>query len=164
ESGLFLNTLFDLLEGTDMEERLLFEITESTRMRDLAVANDAIQRLRSRGYQVGLDDFGAGAASFPYLQALTVDFVKIDGAYVRGVLTDPRNALILKSMCTLCRDMGIYTIAEMVETRAQLERLREVGVDCGQGYLFGRPAPQPIASITLPTEPPPPSVIGAIRP
>jgi EAL domain-containing protein (putative c-di-GMP-specific phosphodiesterase class I)/GGDEF domain-containing protein len=164
ESGLFLNTLFDLLEGVRLQERLLFEITESTRMKNLALANDAIQRLRSRGYQVGLDDFGAGAASFPYLQALTVDFVKIDGAYVRGVLTDPRNALILKSMCSLCRDMGIYTIAEMVETRAQLERLREVGVDCGQGYLFGKPAPQPVASINLPPDPPPPgNVVGALK-
>jgi EAL domain-containing protein (putative c-di-GMP-specific phosphodiesterase class I) len=165
ESGLFLNTLFDLLEGVRLQERLLFEITESTRMKNLALANDAIQRLRSRGYQVGLDDFGAGAASFPYLQALTVDFVKIDGAYVRGVLSDPRNALILKSMCSLCRDMGIYTIAEMVETRAQLERLREVGVDCGQGFLFGRPGPQPVGSIDLPPDPPPPgNVIGTIRP
>ncbi len=164
ESGLFLNTLFDLLEGSGTEERLLFEITESTRMRDLAMANDAIQRLRARGYQVGLDDFGAGAASFPYLQALTIDFVKIDGGYVRGVLTDPRNALILKSMCSLCRDMGIYTIAEMVETRAQLDRLREVGVDCGQGFLFGRPAPQPVATVTPPPDPPPANVIGTIRP
>jgi EAL domain-containing protein (putative c-di-GMP-specific phosphodiesterase class I) len=160
ESGLFLNTLFDLLDGTGTEDRLLFEITESTRMRDLIVANDAIQRLRSRGYQVGLDDFGAGAASFPYLQSLTIDFVKIDGNYVRGILRDPRNALILKSMCSLCRDMGIYTIAEMVETRAQLERLREVGVDCAQGYLFGKPSPQPVSSIVLPPEPPPPTNIA----
>jgi EAL domain-containing protein (putative c-di-GMP-specific phosphodiesterase class I)/GGDEF domain-containing protein len=149
ESGLFLNTLLDLLDGVNMEERLLFEITESTQIRDLAAANEAIQRLRSRGYDVGLDDFGAGSASFPYLQALTVDFVKIDGGYVRGLLSDRRNAMILKAMCGLCRDMGVYTVAEMVETREQMDRLREVGVDCGQGYLFGRPGPRPVPAVAV---------------
>jgi EAL domain-containing protein (putative c-di-GMP-specific phosphodiesterase class I) len=101
-----------------------------------------IQRLRERGFRVGLDDFGAGSASFQYLHALTIDFVKIDGAYVREVLNDHRSAMILKAMCSLCRDLGVYTVAEMVETREQVEKLRDLGVECGQGYFFGKPAAQ----------------------
>lgn len=142
DSRLFLDALLGLLEGTRVEDKLLFEITESTQIGDLASANAAIQRLRERGFRVGLDDFGAGSASFPYLHALTIDFVKIDGAYVREVLNDHRSALILKAMCGLCRDLGVYTVAEMVETREQLEKLRELGVECGQGYLFGKPSAQ----------------------
>jgi EAL domain-containing protein (putative c-di-GMP-specific phosphodiesterase class I)/GGDEF domain-containing protein len=139
--GLFVNALIELLKGTRSEDRLLFEITESSQIGDLNSSNAAIQRLRERGYRVGLDDFGAGSASFPYLQALTIDFVKIDGAYVRRVESDERSAFILKAMCNLCRDLGVYTVAEMVETREQLDKLRDLGVDCGQGYLFGKPAP-----------------------
>jgi EAL domain-containing protein (putative c-di-GMP-specific phosphodiesterase class I) len=140
--GLFVNTLLGLLDGTRTEDRLLFEVTESTQITDLQGSNTAIQRLRERGFKVGLDDFGAGSASFPYLQALTIDFVKIDGAYVRQVLSDERSALILKAMCNLCRDLGVYTVGEMVETREQLDKLRDIGVDCGQGYLFGKPSAQ----------------------
>jgi EAL domain-containing protein (putative c-di-GMP-specific phosphodiesterase class I) len=148
ESRLFLDALLSLLEASGVEDRLLFEITESMQVADLAGMNAAIQRLRQRGFRVGLDDFAADAAAFSYLQALAVDFVKIDGASLRAALADQRGAMMLKAMCGLCRDLAIATVAEMIETAEQAEKLGTLGVECGQGYLFGKPAALPTAPAT----------------
>src|SRR3546814_16277744 len=91
-----------------------------------------------------LDDFGAGAASFQYLRALDVDYVKIDGTYTRRLLSSERDSLLLRKLCDLCADLKIETIAEMVELEDPVDKLRSLGVKMGQGYLLGRPAPQPV--------------------
>jgi EAL domain-containing protein (putative c-di-GMP-specific phosphodiesterase class I) len=123
-------------------ERLLIEVTESMRIRDLDAANRVLAVLRADGHKVCLDDFGAGAASFPYIQALDVDYVKIDGAYVKRMETHLRDRAILKAMVGLCTDLGIGTVAEMVETDTQATALIDLGVQYAQGYLFGRPTTQ----------------------
>ena len=146
QSDAFVAALTSLLEPRADRERLLFEITETTEIADLARAARIVQDLRRRGHRVCLDDFGAGAASFPYLQALTVDFVKIDGAYVTRMLGATRDHAILKAIVALCRDLSTATIAEMIETEAQARRLAEIGVGFGQGFLFGRPAATPASS------------------
>jgi EAL domain-containing protein (putative c-di-GMP-specific phosphodiesterase class I) len=144
ESGRFAQRLLTLLKPHQaLAPRLLFELTESARIGALGHVNNVIQTLRQRGHRVALDDFGAGASSFPYLHELTVDFIKIDGAYVRGFLSSSRDAAILKSIVTLCHGLNVNMIAEMVETEAQAEALKMLGVDFGQGYLFGRPQSYP---------------------
>ncbi len=110
------------------------------RIKDLQATNTVLQVLRADGHKICLDDFGAGAASFPYIQALEVDYVKIDGAYVKRMETHPRDRAILKAMVGLCRDLGVGTVAEMVETESQAKALVDLGVDYAQGYLFGRPS------------------------
>jgi EAL domain-containing protein (putative c-di-GMP-specific phosphodiesterase class I) len=100
--------------------------------------------MKTRGFSMCLDDFGAGAASFQYLRALEVDYVKIDGTYTRRVLSSDRDSLLLRNLCDLCADLNIKTIAEMVELDDQVAKLRSLGVHMGQGYLLGRPAPQPV--------------------
>ena len=142
-SDAFVGALEGLLKSCLERERLLFEITETTEIADLPRAQRIIQEFRRAGHKICLDDFGAGAASFPYLQALTIDFVKIDGAYVSRMLNTMRDHAILKAMVQLCSDLGTATIAEMIETDAQAQRLAQTGVDYGQGYLFGRPTPTP---------------------
>ncbi|HLI11033.1 MAG TPA: EAL domain-containing protein [Alphaproteobacteria bacterium] len=144
ESTLFTQALFALLKPhAPLRNRLYFEITESMRITKLEQVDNVVQALRAEGHRFALDDFGAGASSFPYLNALTVDFVKIDGTYVRRMLSSPRDAAILKSIVALCRDLSVRTIAEMVESEEQAKMLRELGVDLGQGFMFGRPAPLP---------------------
>jgi EAL domain-containing protein (putative c-di-GMP-specific phosphodiesterase class I) len=108
-------------------------------------AANAVRQLREDGHFVCLDDFGAGAASFPYLQALEIDYVKIDGAYVKALQTQgqDRDRAILKGMVWLCKELNIGTVAEMVETEDQARLLLDFGIDYGQGYLFGRPEPNP---------------------
>lgn len=126
-----------------LKGRLLFEITESAAIDDLALADRHIQRLRGLGSLVCLDDFGAGAASLSYLQKLSVDIVKIDGRYVRDLVAGGRDAALVSHVVNLCRELGVRTVAEMVETAEVEEAIRAAGVDFGQGWLYGKPSDRP---------------------
>lgn len=146
ESTVFMAALREILApAPELRRQLIFEITESTHITDLVHAANAVRQLREDGHSVCLDDFGAGAASFPYLQALDVDYVKIDGAYVKALQTtgQDRDRAILKGMVWLCKELQIGTVAEMVETEDQARLLLDFGIDYGQGYLFGRPEAEP---------------------
>ena len=139
-SPAFVRALQGLLAKHDeLRDKILFEITESAKIVDLEAVNRSVQSLRQAGHKVCLDDFGAGAAAFQYLRALDVDVVKIDGAYVRDALSTGKGRAFLKAMAGLCNDLGIATVAEMVEEEECIGFLRQCGVDFGQGYLFGRP-------------------------
>jgi len=127
--------------------QILFEVTETFQLVDLERTNAVLQRLREAGHQICLDDFGAGSAAFHYIRALTVDYVKLDGGFVRRVLDSERDRAVLLGMVELCRSIGVTTVAEMVETHAQADRLRGIGVDLAQGYLFGRPVSDPLTPV-----------------
>lgn len=120
-------------------ERVLFEITESARMADLEAANEFIQVLRKDGYEVCLDDFGAGAASFQYLATLDVDVVKFDGSVIKDAQRVAKGKAFLKALTRFCRELGVETIGEMVDSPEGLEFVRECGVQYVQGFLFGEP-------------------------
>ena len=130
-----------LLTHQSLSERLSIEVTESSQIEDLEQVNKILLSLRGIGFKIGLDDFGAGAASFQYLRALDVEFVKFDGAYVRSILESERDLLMLKAMAGLCRDLDIRTVAEMIEQEEQARQLYALGIERGQGYLFGKPVP-----------------------
>lgn len=134
-----------------LAKRVLIEVTETAEISDLEAANKALQGLRDLGYRVGLDDFGAGAASFQYLHAFGVDFVKIDGALVKQIGKSARDDALLKSILKLCGELNIETIAEFVTDKPTFERVRDMGFDLGQGNYFGAPMselPPPAATIT----------------
>lgn len=140
ESPDFVRQLHEILKSCgDIREELMFEVTESSKITDLESTNKFLQGIRRLGHHVCLDDFGAGAAAFQYLRALEVDFVKIDGIYVREAFTTPNGKVFLKSMASLCTDLAIQTVGEFVETEEVAGFLRQVGVIYGQGYLFGKP-------------------------
>ena len=122
-----------------LKEYISLEITESAEITNLELLSEVIDEIRSMGFKVYLDDFGAGAAGFRYLRELSVDGVKIDGDYVRDALTDKKIRAFLKSIVTLCNDLEIETIAEWVETEDQATLLFDLGVTYAQGYLYGRP-------------------------
>ena len=144
ESPRFIEDLLKLLHDLPAQRpKLVFEVTESARIHDLSAVGRLLSRVREAGYPVGLDDFGAGFSSFPYLANLAVDFVKIDGSYVARLDDSPRDLAMLAGMVRLANDLGISTIAEQIETEDQVERLRQLGAQRGQGYLFGRPGPAP---------------------
>jgi diguanylate cyclase (GGDEF)-like protein len=120
---------------------ICFEITETTAIAKLAIASKLIGELRRLGCQFALDDFGSGMSSFGYLKNLPIDFIKIDGAFVRNLDSDPIDRAMVDAINTIGHVMGIKTIAEFVETEAVAEELRRMGVDYAQGYWFGRPEP-----------------------
>lgn len=141
ENDLFVEALEKLLQQyPKLRNRLLFEITESTSIADLPRADRIAQSLRRAGHKICLDDFGAGAASFPYLRAFHVDYVKIDGAYVRHMSDGERDRQILKAIVAMCQSVKTPMIAEMIEHADEVVSLKRLGVQFGQGYHFGKPA------------------------
>ncbi|MGH8479300.1 MAG: two-component system response regulator [Gammaproteobacteria bacterium] len=122
-------------------ERICFEITETAAIRHLTEASRFILALRSRGCLFALDDFGSGMSSFSYLKGLAVDFLKIDGSFVRDIASDPIDRAMVMAMRQVGAVMGIRTVAEWVETNAAAQALTEIGVDYGQGYGLARPMP-----------------------
>lgn len=123
--------------------KLLVELTETAEIEDMAGAADTIRRLRSSGVPVCLDDFGAGAAAFRYLKEFEVDFVKIDGSFVRAALNNPRERSFVASMVELATSVGAGVVAEMIETDEQAALMKSLGVHHGQGWLFGKPGMLP---------------------
>ena len=140
----FFRTLRAKLDmNRELAERIIFEITESTTIQNLEMVNHFIEILQNDGYKVCLDDFGAGSASFQYLQRLHVDYVKIDGQYTSKILTSERDAIMIKNLGQMCLDLNVEVIAEKIEDHPQLERLKNLGIGYGQGFLFAHPGPKP---------------------
>ena len=126
--------------GVDARQ-ICFEITETAAISKLDSAMAFILRLREKGCRFVLDDFGSGLSSFAYLRDLPVDFLKIDGEFVRGMVDDRVKRALVESIHQIGHVMGIRTIAECVENRQTLEALQEIGVDYAQGYFVSRPQP-----------------------
>jgi diguanylate cyclase (GGDEF)-like protein len=122
-----------------------FEITETTAIADFDYATQLIQALRNHGCKVALDDFGTGMSSFSYLKSLQVDFIKIDGSFVRNMLDDGIDGAIVESVNIISHLAGMQTIAEFVENDAILQRLSELGIDYAQGWAVQRPEPFTLA-------------------
>ncbi|MGH7125924.1 MAG: EAL domain-containing protein, partial [Stellaceae bacterium] len=141
ESRGFAGRLAELLDARNADPtRLMFELTETVILGEVESVNKVVQDMRQRGFRFCLDDLGSGANSFHYLRSIPVDFVKIDGAFGRDALNNERDRSFLRYVSGFCKENDILAIAEMIETEAEAERYRELGIDYGQGYLFGRPA------------------------
>jgi len=133
---------FAMLEGLlrrqrAFAKRVLIEITETAEMIDLAAADKAIQSLRKMGYRVGIDDFGAGAATEQYLDALTVDFIKVDGSLIQKIGKSEADDAYLRSVIKRCAERRIETIAEWIDSAEKLKRCVAMGFRLGQGRHFG---------------------------
>lgn len=136
----FVSEMRELLRrATNLSRMISLEITESAEITDFELVNGHIQEFRSRGFHVALDDFGAGAASFDYLNSFDIDVVKFDGPVVQRAHRTDKGKAFLASMATLCAQTGIETIAEMVEDKELADFLLECGVLYGQGWYFGKP-------------------------
>jgi len=122
-------------------EKVCIEVTETATIRALSKALHFLTTLRNLGCLIALDDFGAGLSSFRYLQELPIDFVKIDGAFIRDMDTNKSNYILMEGMFNLVRRMGMSTIAEYVENETILTMLEEMGVEFAQGYFVGKPIP-----------------------
>jgi EAL domain-containing protein (putative c-di-GMP-specific phosphodiesterase class I) len=130
----------------DIRNRLLIEVTETAAVADIEAAGRRLGALRRAGVRVCLDDFGVGSASLDYLHRLPADTVKIDGRFVRNIVDDQRSRDLVSHLVELCTDLKMTTIAEMVETEEQAAAVRALGVGFGQGWLFGRPAAEPVTA------------------
>ncbi|WP_455209402.1 EAL domain-containing protein [Kaarinaea lacus] len=124
---------------------IIFEVTETAAVENLSEAREFIDSLKSLGCRFALDDFGIGFSSFHYLRNLPVDFVKIDGSFVRNLHHDTEDRIFVKAMVDLATGLGITCIAEFVENAEIVSILKELGVGLGQGYHIARPQHDTIA-------------------
>ncbi|MEM9806435.1 MAG: EAL domain-containing protein [Cyanobacteria bacterium P01_D01_bin.56] len=135
----FLKEQFTLHEI--LPQTICFEITETAAITNLSRAADLIQEIKNLGCAFALDDFGSGMSSLAYLKMLPVDYVKIDGNFIRNIIQDPVDSVMVESITRIGHELGIQTIAEFVENEDILAKLRLLGVDYAQGYGIGRPVP-----------------------
>lgn len=136
----WLRRLVGMLRGRpEVASRLTIEITETVVLQDLDESARFVSAVRDLGCHVALDDFGAGYTSFRNLQALAVDMVKIDGAFIKDLADRPDNQLFIRTLLGLAKGFGLATVAECVETQAESSVLLREGVTYLQGYLFGKP-------------------------
>jgi len=124
-------------------DRICFEITETSAISNLSQAQLFIDELKQIGCRFALDDFGSGLSSFAYLKSLAVDYLKIDGAFVKDMVEDPIDRAMVESIHNIGSVLKLKTIAEFVEDEKILQALNEVGVDYAQGYGIARPKPLP---------------------
>jgi diguanylate cyclase (GGDEF)-like protein/PAS domain S-box-containing protein len=139
-------TLLDFIEAQFAEhafppEMACFEITETAAIQSLRQATELMTALKRHGSQFALDDFGSGLSSFRYLKTLPVDYLKIDGSFVKDMVENANDDALVAAINQMSHTLGLQTIAEYTHSRAIVERLRELGVDYAQGYYFGQPMP-----------------------
>lgn len=125
--------------------QIVLEVTESHLLQDVKYADSAMRELRNYGCRIAIDDFGTGYASYGRLKAIQADIIKIDGSFVRNMLTNSLDGYIVQSICQVARMKHLSIVAEYVETEEQKVALHALGVDYMQGYLVGKP--EPLASL-----------------
>ena len=121
--------------------RQIFELTETTAIGNLEQASVFSSRLKVRGCRLALDDFGAGSGSFYHLKSLPFDFIKIDGGFIRSLVANPMDQLVVQAIVTIAQGLGKKTVAEFVAEPETVGLLRKLGVDYAQGYHIGEPRP-----------------------
>ena len=137
-----LKFIIDKLEETGASSsQVIFEITETVAIANITAATSFMLTLRGCGFRFTLDDFGSGLSSFTYLKKLPVDFLKIDGVFVRDILSDPVDYAMVKAISELGQLLGKEIITEYVETLDLADELRKMGVDYLQGHAYGKPQP-----------------------
>ncbi|MDA2944987.1 MAG: EAL domain-containing protein [Actinomycetota bacterium] len=138
----FLSTVVEVLDETGIDpDSVWFEITESALLADARAANSTLREVRGLGVHLSVDDFGTGYSSLTYLKRFPVEAIKIDRSFVTGLGIEEEDTTIVEAVVQLGRALGLTVVAEGVESPLQLQRLRDLDCDRGQGYLFGRPRP-----------------------
>jgi diguanylate cyclase (GGDEF)-like protein len=139
----FIQEVLELLQKYDVSpHQVVFELIERKAIREIREAARVVKEVKSIGFRFAVDDFGTGYSSFHYLKRLPVDFLKIDGQFIKGLLKDSMDRAFVKSVISFSKEIGIKTVAEAVENEETLKMVKELGVDYVQGFLFGKPTPE----------------------
>jgi EAL domain-containing protein (putative c-di-GMP-specific phosphodiesterase class I) len=137
-----MNDLFEMVRAARLGPgSLVIEVTEDSFLAEPERAREVIEAIRAEGLEVSIDDYGTGYSSLSYLRDLPVQELKIDMSFVRDVLRNPRNEMIVKTTNELAKGLNLRTVAEGVEDAATAQHLRDLGVDILQGYYFAKPMP-----------------------
>lgn len=136
----FIPKILELTKKYNIKpENIVFEITERETVKNLSMLEKFIANLRSEGYKFAIDDFGSGFSSYEYIKRFPVDFVKIDGEFIKNILRSSKDLAIVRSLLILTKEFKIKTIAEFVENEKIYDKIKELGIDYAQGYHIGKP-------------------------
>ena len=139
DDGLYAHVERAVKDSGLVPSSLVLELTERVLLQHTDRALALLHRLKALGVRVAIDDFGTGVSSLSYLQRLPIDMLKIDRSFVDAIVTDTHAAQLTRAIVGLSESMSLLTVAEGIESAEQAERLRSLGCDYGQGYLFGMP-------------------------
>ena len=138
----FVESIVNIIHKYDVDPKELeLEITESVLMENFKEVTEKLYVLREYGIRISLDDFGTGYSSLSYIKGLPIDTLKIDKSFIDTIITDENTRIITESIIYMVKKLGFETIAEGVETQEQFSYLKEIGCDCIQGFLLGKPMP-----------------------
>lgn len=139
----FIPGVLKLTEKYGIDRRtIVFEITERDTVRNISLLEKFVCDLKFEGFKFAIDDFGSGFSSFHYIKRFPIDFVKIEGEFIRNMVVDKKDFAFVRTMVILAKEFSIQTVAEYVEDERILELIGQVGIDYGQGYHIGRPSPE----------------------
>ena len=141
DDALFSDIIASIHRHNADPQKITFEVTETAVPSDMVEATILTRRLVARGFRIALDDFGSGWGALQYLQALPVSIIKIDCDFVRGLAENPRNVRLVEAIVALAGVLGHRVVAEGIENERAMELLITLGVDYGQGFHIGAPAP-----------------------
>ena len=142
--------IIEKLEEFNVGPWVIFEILESDGIENYDAVSKFIEKVKSYGAKIAIDDFGAGYSNFERLAELRVDFIKIDGSLIRNIDKNDEMKIIVRTIVSFAKELGIKTIAEYVHSQSVLECVKEIGIDCAQGFHIGKPSPK-LESASEPT-------------
>lgn len=139
--GEITDFIYDQLIEYNIGQNVVFELLESENIDNSKEVTDFISKVKELGCRIAIDDFGSGYSNFSHLLKLKVDLIKIDGSLIKNIDVDKNSRIITKSIVSFAKELGIQTVAEHVDKASILKVIKEIGIDFGQGYLFGKPEP-----------------------
>lgn len=144
----FIPNILKLAKKYDIDHsKVVFEITERDTVKNISLLEKFVDNLKFEGFGFSIDDFGSGLSSFRYVKRFPIDFVKIDGDFIRSMVRSEKDMAIVKTMLVLAKEFNIKTIAEYVENKDILDAIKALGIDYGQGYYIGTPSPDLTAKV-----------------
>ena len=120
--------------------KIVFELTERETVKNITLLEKFVANLKYEGFRFAIDDFGSGFSSFLYIKRFPIDFLKIDGEFIRGIFEDKMDRAVVVSSISIAKEMGIRTVAEFIESEEVMDELKRLKVDCAQGFHIGRPS------------------------
>jgi EAL domain-containing protein (putative c-di-GMP-specific phosphodiesterase class I) len=137
-----VNWIIGKLKNYKIAEQVCFEVVETEAFNELKILEEFFYKIKEVGALLAIDDFGSGYSNYEYLATIKPDFVKIDGSLISKIPTSKEVEKLVKHIVMFCKDLEIKTIAEFISSRELYEKVKELGVDYGQGFYFGKPSPE----------------------
>jgi EAL domain-containing protein (putative c-di-GMP-specific phosphodiesterase class I) len=134
--------IIDTIKNNNLGNKIIFEILETEGIENYSKVEKFIDNIKKLNAEFAIDDFGSGYSNFKHILSLKVDYIKIDGSLIKDVVKDKKSKIIIETIVNFAKKMGAKTIAEYVSSKEIFEEVKKLGIDCSQGYYFGKPSPE----------------------